>query len=91
VNLALKKWPMLVLVGIGRGAARYGELAAMIPLISPRALSGALRDLVEAGVAERSPDGGYRLTAKGEALQPVMEQLVATAEGEGRFAAGRGR
>jgi len=91
VRLALKKWPMLVLVAIGRGAARYGELAAMIPSISPRALSGALRDLVEAGVAERSPEGGYRLTAKGEALQPVMERLVAIAEGNGGSAAGRGR
>lgn len=80
VSLALKKWPMLVLVGIGRGARRYGELAEMVSGISPRALSGALRDLGEAGLVERGAAGVYGLTGKGEELLPTMERLVGLAE-----------
>jgi DNA-binding HxlR family transcriptional regulator len=80
VSLALKKWPMLVLTGMGRGARRYGELAEIVSGISPRALSGALRDLRQAELVERGADGRYGLTSKGEELLPAMERLVGLAE-----------
>jgi DNA-binding HxlR family transcriptional regulator len=86
VQVALKKWPMLVLVAVARGNARYGELRAALPGITPRALALALKDLEGAGLVARSvtagypPATGYQVAARREDVVPAMEALVAAAE-----------
>jgi DNA-binding HxlR family transcriptional regulator len=82
VAVALKKWPMLVLTAIGRGACRFGELRTTLTGITPRALAGALKDLETAGLATRRIETGYppatsyALTAKGAAMLPALDALV---------------
>lgn len=82
VEVALKKWPMIVLIAMGRGAARYRELKAVLPGITGRALGLALNNLTAAGFATRTVDDGYppgtayHLTPAGQALFPVMDRLA---------------
>lgn len=86
VPLALKKWPMLVLVAIGRGANRYNQVRSELPGITPRALTLALKDLQSAGLVERTivhtypPVSLYFLTPRGQQLFPVMDSLCNAAE-----------
>lgn len=86
VELALKKWPMLVLVAIGRGASRYTQVRAALPGITPRALTIALKDLQAAGLIERTiehsypPTAIYALSPAGAGLFPVMDALCTAAE-----------
>lgn len=85
-QLALKKWPMLVLVAVGRGVGRYSTLQVALPGITPRSLTMALKDLQNARVVARTigegypPTTAYRLTDAGAALFPAMERIVACAE-----------
>lgn len=88
--VALKKWPMLVAVAIGRGATRYNEMKAMLPGITARALALALKDLQAAGLIEREVSHGYppvarySLSARGRALFPVLDRLCVAAEDAAR-------
>lgn len=85
-DIALKKWPPLVLVAIGRGAARFGEVKEALPGITPRALTGALRDLQTAGlvtrvVTETWPPGTiYALTPLGKESMPALEGVCVACE-----------
>lgn len=84
--IALKKWPMLVAVAIGRGATRYNEMKAMLPGITARALAIALKDLQGAGMVHREvgngypPTATYTLTGKGRLFLPVLDSLSSAAE-----------
>ncbi len=86
VDLALKKWPMLVLVAIGRGSSRYSQVRAALPGITPRALTIALKDLQAAGLIERTvehtypPTAIYTLSHAGADLFPTMDALCTAAE-----------
>jgi DNA-binding HxlR family transcriptional regulator len=86
VEIALKKWPMLVVVAMGRGGRRFGEIKELLPGITPRALTGALRDLQANGVAERRitetwpPHTTYELTPLALQALPVLEEICETAE-----------
>jgi DNA-binding HxlR family transcriptional regulator len=86
VEVALKKWPMLVLVAMGRGGRRFGEIRDLLPGITPRALTGALRDLQAAGLADRTiteawpPHTVYTVTPLGSEALPVLEEICVTAE-----------
>jgi DNA-binding HxlR family transcriptional regulator len=85
-RVALKKWPMVVLVGVGRGQARYNALKADLPGITPRALAAALKDLETDGFVTRGIEEGYpprthyRLTERGEQLLPPMAALIEACE-----------
>jgi DNA-binding HxlR family transcriptional regulator len=85
LQVALKKWPIAVMVVVGRGAARFNEIKALLPGITSGALAPALKALEAAGLVERSVSTGYppvtayRLGAVGERLFPVMDHLVRTA------------
>jgi DNA-binding HxlR family transcriptional regulator len=78
---ALKKWPMLVCVALGRGATRYNETKAALPGITARALALALKDLALAGMVERTVEDGYppaptyMLSAKGQLFFPAIDAL----------------
>jgi DNA-binding HxlR family transcriptional regulator len=84
--IALKKWPMLVAVAIGRGATRYNEMKALLPGITARALAIALKDLQAAALVHREvghgypPAAAYTLTEKGLAFLPVLDRLCIAAE-----------
>lgn len=86
VPLALKKWPMLVLTAVGRGANRYSRIEDELPGITPRALALALKDLQSAGLVDRTvehtypPVSIYTLSPRGAGLFPVMDRLCRAAE-----------
>lgn len=87
-EIAVKKWPMLVVVAIGRGGSRFGEIKELLPGITPRALTGALRDLQAEGLADRvitetwPPHTVYTLTPLAREALPVLESICATCERE---------
>jgi DNA-binding HxlR family transcriptional regulator len=86
VDMALKKWPPLVLVAIGREATRFGEMKAALPGITPRALTGALRDLQQAGLVDRlvtetwPPGTSYALTALAREALPALDGVCLACE-----------
>jgi DNA-binding HxlR family transcriptional regulator len=78
--IALKKWPMLVLVAIARGNTRFNRMKAVLTGITAGALAPALRDLQGAGLVQRTTDESYVLTERGGALLPTIAALVEAAE-----------
>lgn len=76
-----KRWSGLIIVTLLGGPARFSELARGIPGLSERMLAERLGELTDAGLVEREIWGGppvsvrYRLTARGQALQPALDEL----------------
>ncbi|HET7573967.1 MAG TPA: helix-turn-helix domain-containing protein [Solirubrobacterales bacterium] len=66
---------------LAEGSSRFCELERSLDGISPRTLSLRLRALEEEGIVERHtfpevpPRVEYALTAKGEALVPLVEDM----------------
>lgn len=72
------RWTLLVIRELLLGTARYAELERALPGIPSNLLAERLRLLEDEGVAVRAPgDRGYRLTAKGRDLAPVLASLAA--------------
>jgi DNA-binding HxlR family transcriptional regulator len=75
------KWTLLLIRDLANGSSRFCELERSLAGISPRTLSLRLRALEEAGIVERHtfpevpPRVEYALTAKGEALVPLVEDM----------------
>lgn len=75
------KWTLLVIRDLADGSRRFCELERSLEGISPRTLSLRLRALEEQGIVERHtypevpPRVEYALTAKGEALVPLIEDM----------------
>lgn len=73
-------WTLLIVRDLADGARRFGELEQSTG-ISPRVLSGRLKELERQGVVNRRifaavpPRVDYDLTAKGEAALPLIEAL----------------
>lgn len=73
-------WSLLILRDLGPGARRFSALEQSTG-ISPRVLSGRLKELERQGVLTRQifaavpPRVEYRLTEKGEAALPLIEAL----------------
>lgn len=84
------RWHALLLWHLQGGMRRHHELAALLPGVSPKVLSERLRSLQERGLLERIaittfPRGvGYRLTASGEALVCILDQMELWARQFGR-------
>jgi len=84
--VALKKWPMLVAVAVGRGATRYGEAKTALPGITARALALALKDLQSVGLVRRTLEHGYPpaptydLSERGMQFFPALDALCRAAE-----------
>ena len=66
---------------LSEGRSRFCELERSLAGISPRTLSLRLRALEEEGIVEREtfpevpPRVEYHLTAKGQALMPLIEDM----------------
>ena len=77
------KWTLLVIRDLSEGNCRFCELERSLEGISPRTLSLRLRALEEEGIVERQtypevpPRVEYALTAKGEALVPLIDDMRA--------------
>ncbi len=75
------KWTILVIRDLAVGRSRFCELERSLAGISPRTLSLRLRGLEEQGIVARHtfpevpPRVEYSLTAKGQALVPLIEDM----------------
>lgn len=73
------RWTALVLREMLCGSTRFTDIRRGVPKMSPTLLSKRLKELEDAGViaAEMTPDGnaGYRLTAMGDDLRPLIMEL----------------
>jgi DNA-binding HxlR family transcriptional regulator len=77
------KWKTLILWKLRDAPLRFSELQERLPIVTPRMLTKALRELAEDGIvgrtahAEIPPRVEYALTPLGEALTPVLDALNA--------------
>jgi DNA-binding HxlR family transcriptional regulator len=75
------KWKTLILWKLRDAPLRFSELQERLPIVTPRMLTKALRELAEDGIvgrtshAEIPPRVEYALTPLGEALIPVLDAL----------------
>jgi DNA-binding HxlR family transcriptional regulator len=75
------KWTLLVLRDLADAPKRFTELERSLSGISPRTLSQRLAMLEKEGILEREqffevpPRVEYRLTPKGAALIPLIEEM----------------
>lgn len=73
-----ERWTLLVIRELLAGATTYSELQRGLGRISPSVLSGRLRALLEHGVIEKLENesgSGYRLTAAGAELAPIIQHI----------------
>ncbi len=87
VELIGRRWTGVILLALKNGVERFSEIRAAIPGLSDRLLSERLRELEDEGLVTRAEDHGqvrYRLTEKGEALSPVLDQLNSWVDEWGR-------
>jgi DNA-binding HxlR family transcriptional regulator len=82
VELVGARWSGAILRALFDGRHRYSDIKALIPSVSDTMLAQRLRWLEAEGLVERRVTVGagpvraeYHLTAKGEALAPVIEAL----------------
>jgi DNA-binding HxlR family transcriptional regulator len=84
--LVADTWSVVVVVGLGRGPARYTDLQTMIGGISKKMLTQVLRRLIDNGLVERRrlrtapPGTEYRLTPLGTSLLEPLAALSRWAE-----------
>ena len=75
------KWTAVIVHDLSEGPRRFTELEHACARISPRTLAERLRWLeaeeivVRRSYAESPPRVEYELTAKGEALLPIIEEM----------------
>ncbi|MGH2864223.1 MAG: winged helix-turn-helix transcriptional regulator [Solirubrobacteraceae bacterium] len=73
-----RRWTPLIIRELLSGSTRFNDLRRGMPNISASVLSRRLDELAIAGIVERREDENgmrYFLTAAGEELRPVVEQL----------------
>jgi DNA-binding HxlR family transcriptional regulator len=81
LNLLGGKWKVVILAWLKEQPLRYAELRQRIPGLSDKVLTERLADLQRQGWIERRRDSHgtgqsrYQLTAKGQTLRPVLQQL----------------
>lgn len=73
------RWTLLVIRDLRRGHSKFADLLVSLRGISPSVLSERLQSLEREGVVERRfysehpPRAEYVLTAKGDALAPILQ------------------
>jgi len=75
-----EKWSLLIVRDLLGGPRRFGDLRRSLAAITPKWLSARLRALEADGILIREVAGErevwYRLTPKGQALEPVFDALL---------------
>lgn len=78
MELLDERWTLLVVRELLLGSRHFNELRRGVPKMSPALLSKRLKQLIRAGVVERSEIDGrttYSLTQCGRELEPVVDAL----------------
>ncbi len=81
VDILAKRWTPLIIRVLLDGGCRFRELTVTIPGLSDRLVAERLRELKAEGIVERWVYADrpvrveYRLTPKGRALEPVINEL----------------
>jgi DNA-binding HxlR family transcriptional regulator len=70
-----ERWTLLIVRELLLGTTTFTDICRGLPRISRATLSTRLRGLRAAGIVD-VVDGGYRLTAAGAALLPVVRELA---------------
>jgi len=76
------KWKPIIINAIRKKKVRFGQLDAIIPLITRKVLTEQLKDLEEDGIllreafTELPPRVEYSLTQKGLDLLPILEAII---------------
>jgi len=82
IELVGRRWTGAILRAMQDGRVRFTDIAAAVPGLSDRLLSERLKELETEGIVERTvaPETPvrieYHLTAKGEALDEVMNAIA---------------
>jgi DNA-binding HxlR family transcriptional regulator len=76
-----EKWSLLIVRDLLRGPLRFSDILRSLDGITPKLLTQRLRDLEAACVIERDEEPGrrdvwYRLSSSGQALRPVIQELL---------------
>ena len=75
-----EKWSLLIVRDLLAGPRRFSDLRRSLAAITPKWLSARLRTLESDGIVTREVAGArevwYRLTPKGQALEPVFDALL---------------
>jgi DNA-binding HxlR family transcriptional regulator len=80
-----KRWNGMIVASLGGGPSTFVALRRAVTGISDTVLSDRLAELAEVGLVSRTVDPGppvtvsYALTASGEGLLPILDQLGAWA------------
>lgn len=75
------RWKALIIWCIGSDVARYSDIKANLPKVTPHMLSLQLKSLEEDGLISRTQYGGipprveYQLTHAGLALLPILDMM----------------
>lgn len=83
VEFVGRRWTGAILLALGRGASRFGEVERAVEGLSARLLTARLRELEEHGLVEREVipttpvSVRYHLTAQGSDLLAAMQPLMA--------------
>ncbi|APB38189.1 MAG: helix-turn-helix domain-containing protein [Heyndrickxia faecalis] len=76
-----KRWVGVIIRVLSNGPMRFNEMAELIPHISQKVLSERLKELEDQDILVREvyPESPvrieYRLTEKGEAIKPVLDEV----------------
>lgn len=76
------KWKPCIIDAIARGTKRPSEIHKQLTTTSPRVIEIQLKELLDFGVVSRTTHYGYplyveySLTALGESILPVLEQMA---------------
>jgi len=69
-GIALKKWSMPLLHALAGGPRRFSELRRKLGRVTTRALTLAIKDLVTAGLVQRTVSAAYPPAVRYDALGP---------------------
>ncbi len=81
VELIGKRWTGAIVFVLLEGPLRFSEVKVLVPDLSDRLLSERMKELEAEGIVERRVIDDtpvrveYRLTEKGEALEPAVRSL----------------
>jgi DNA-binding HxlR family transcriptional regulator len=82
VELIGRRWSSAIMLGIARGATRFGEILASVAGLSDRMLALRLKELEHTGLIDRVVEPTtpvtvrYVLTARGRDLLAALQPLV---------------
>ena len=82
VELIGRRWSSAIMLGIARGATRFGEILATVAGLSDRMLALRMRELEHTGLVDRIVEPTtpvtvrYVLTARGRDLLSALQPLV---------------